>query len=197
MSQATLTPDAFMTQQQSAAPPPSTLTPDTFMAQQAATAPAAQSAPEKEGPSIAERYGKSTLEQSGLPTSMEDLKAAQPSIAEMVGGPAVTAGKVALGYGNNLLDQGKAAAGEVSDAYHNIKEGQPLGENLGKMGAAASDFALKGVLAPVGGPAVAQAGQDFSQGKTAEALGDVTAAVPQVMTALSPFTAERAALPGN
>jgi hypothetical protein len=124
---------------------------------------------------VISRAAKSFAQGIGIPTSKEELEAAQPSLAEKIGGPAVTAGKVIYNYGKNLYNQGRESLGEVGDAIQNVREGQPVLENIGKAGAAGMDLALKGVLAPVGGTATARAGEDIAAGKIPEAAGDIGA----------------------
>jgi hypothetical protein len=103
---------------------------------------------------------------------MKELEAAQPSTAEIIGGPAVTAGKAVYGYGKNLYEQGRRSAKEVYEAGENIGKGGSVKENLGKAGAAATDFQLKGMLAPVGGQGVANFGEDVANKNWRGAAGD-------------------------
>lgn len=142
-------------------------------------------APEDSGLlSAATRAGKTFAQGLGIPTSQEELEAAQPTLAEKIGGPVVTAGKMAYNYGKNLVDQGKDSLSEAYEAGENIGEGGPVAENIGKAGAAASDFVLKGALAPFGGAATAKAGEEFNTGdKLPEAIGDVGAAAVNAVTA--------------
>jgi hypothetical protein len=141
------------------------------------------SASSDDQPGVLARTGKSFAQGLGIPTSKAELEAAQPSTIEKIVGPAATAGKMGLNYVKNLYHQGKESASEIGDAITNVREGQPVGENLGKAGAAASDFALKGVLAPVGGSALSAYGEDIAAGKYPEAVGHGAAAAVNAVAA--------------
>lgn len=80
-------------------------------------------------------------------------------------------------FGKGLVKGGKEALKETQEAWKNIAQGQPIHENLGKMGAAIfDDFLLRGALAPVGGEAVSTAGHDWATGDKGAAAGGMAAA---------------------
>ena len=106
---------------------------------------------------------------------MAQLKAMDPSTAEKIGGPAVTAGKMALNYGKTLFGEGKKAIGEIQEAGENIDKGGPMLANWGKAYAAGADFLLKGVLSPVGGGAISAWGEDVHSGNYTGAAGSALA----------------------
>ena len=127
-----------------------------------------------EQPGFFKRLGQSV----GIPTSMEELEAAQPSTAEKIGGPAVTAGKMLYNYGKNAYQGAKEALQEGYEAGYNIGEGQPVLPNVGKASAAVVHGTLQAV--PFVGPPIETAGQDIAQGNYAGAAGGLTGVIGQV-----------------
>jgi hypothetical protein len=104
-------------------------------------------------PGFVQRLGEAT----GVPTTTEQLKAAKPTFTDALLGPAGMAGKAIYGYGKNLVNEGKIAAkSEDTDSY-----------------APEARFLLRGVLGPVGGTGVANAGTDIKSGNYRGAGGDV------------------------
>jgi hypothetical protein len=128
-------------------------------------------APEQSTPGYFKRLGQGL----GLPTSKEEVKAMEPSTAEKIIGPTYTGAKIAYSYGKNLYQEGKNAVRETGEAASNVMAGQPVGQNLGKVGAAGTEFLLKGILSPVGGGSVWAFGEDISKGNHTGAAGDATA----------------------
>jgi hypothetical protein len=120
------------------------------------------SAPNAEPPGFTSRLGEAT----GFPTSMEQLKAAQPSTAEKIGGPAVTAGKMALNYGKNLISEGRQAYRDIRQPGGNVSiPGTPVSLPIAR-------FLTRGVLGPFGGTGVANLGEDIQGGNYSGAAGD-------------------------
>lgn len=122
----------------------------------------------------------------GVPTSMEELEAAQPSTAEKLIGPAATAGKMVWNYGKTAAAGIRDAGQEAYQAGQNIAEGGPVGQNLGKAGAGA----LHGILqaTPFIGPSIETAGQDIASGNTMGAAGGLTGVIGQVV---APYAIEK------
>lgn len=127
-------------------------------------------------------------EATGLPTSREQLKAMQPSMLEILGGPAVTAGKMVAGYGKNLY--AGATRPMDPDEAQRMKE-HPIGGGVEQ----ASKFILGDILAPVGGQGVNRFAEDLGKGQFAPALGDAagTALNLLMLKDRGPKTAERLA----
>lgn len=115
-----------------------------------------------EPPGFVSRLGEAT----GFPTSREQWQAAQPTMAEKIGGPAMTAGKMALNYGRNLVSEGKKDL--------RMAPVPPTGNFLTDINnAPLSRFMLRGVLGPVGGTGVANLGEDVEKGNYTGAGGDL------------------------
>ena len=127
----------------------------------------------------------------GIPTSLDELKTMMEgqvkALAESAQSPAVStlgpsgiAGKavtdIGINYGKGVREQAVKSFQEMHDAWRNIQEGGPRLTNLGKMGAAFSDLALKGILSPVGGKSVATGGEDWRDKRYGAFAGDVSAA---------------------
>lgn len=116
----------------------------------------------KEQPGFRKRLAEAT----GFPSSMEELKAAQPSTLEKLGGPAVTVGKSAINYGRNVISEGRQAL--------NMPPVAPTGQFFTDINnAPISRFLLRGLLGPFGGTGVANAAEDISKGNYSGAGGDV------------------------
>lgn len=135
------------------------------------------SQPNVEAPGVIQRF----LEATGLPTSKAEYKAMRPSTAEIIGGPAVTAGKLVLNYGKNLYQRGKSAGSEIKSDIGNIRAGQPVVPNLGAMAEAGTEFGLRGLLAPVGGGAIQTGGEDFESGNLPGFTGDVLGTIANLL----------------
>jgi len=134
-------------------------------------APAA--APPPEPPGFLKRYGQAI----GVPASKEELESMKPSTAEstaeMILGPTVTAGKMALNYGKQLLKGGKEAIQEYQSA--------PPGKKFEKGADAASRFVLRDLLAPVGGGAINSFAEDVGAGNVSGAAGDALGAATNLL----------------
>jgi len=124
-------------------------------------------------PGALKRFGQGM----GIPTNKEELMAIQPTTTDKLLGPMALPVKAIPAYFKNLFEQGKASMKEAGEAGANIAEGGPVGANIGKATAAGSDLLLKGVLAPVGGQALATGGEDFAAGNYKGAAGDAAAAL--------------------
>ncbi len=136
---------------------------------EASTAPPTSASAETPG------FFKRLAQGVGAPTSIQEVRAMQPSTAEMVLGPAATAGKLAYRYGKTLYGESKKALGETSEAAANIREGGPVVANMGKAASAGNEFMLRGVFGPVGGGAVQAWGEDLHSKNYTGAAGDATA----------------------
>lgn len=113
-------------------------------------------------PGVLKRFAVRAAQGLGIPTSAEELKqaVAGPTSASGAIEDALPPGeKMLYGYGKNLYQQGKKAVGEVVDAGKNIGAGQPIVPNLVKAGGAGGEFAVRGVLGPLGTPLM-NAGED-------------------------------------
>ena len=119
-----------------------------------------------------ERLGQAV----GVPTSQEELQSAtaKPSVGSIALGPAYD---VAKSYATGLGREAKNVWQESREAGENIGQGQPIGPNLGKVGSALIEAALRGVLAPVGGNIVQTGGEDVATKNYAGAGGDILGAV--------------------
>jgi hypothetical protein len=140
-------------------------------------------------PSAPDRPGffKRTLQGMGLPSSGEELKAALPDFSS----PSAVAktefkyspAGMVYNYGKNLVNQGKETLNELKESTDNVKAGQPILPNIGKNAYAEGRFITRGLLAPVGGNAVQNFGEDIGnkdigiQPNYPAAAGDATAAV--------------------
>jgi hypothetical protein len=135
--------------------------------------------PEK--PGLFSRFAETV----GIPRSVAEVKAMMPSLPDLAaagGNPIQAFGqKMGRDYATNLGRQAKSSFNEAKEAQQNISEGGPKVANIKKQLAAGTDFALRGVLPPVGGNAVANVGQDsFDKNYPAmagDALGAVTLAL--------------------
>ncbi|HKH99708.1 MAG TPA: hypothetical protein VJ999_11420 [Candidatus Sulfotelmatobacter sp.] len=134
-------------------------------------------------PGFFKRLGQSL----GVPTSMQELQAAQPSLAEGLGGPAVTAGKMLWNYGKNTVKGFQDAYQDVKEGGQNIAEGQPVLPNLIGKGFGAGVRAGINAI-PFLGPAINTAGEDVTAGNYRGAAGGLTGVTAQ---AALPFLAER------
>lgn len=120
-------------------------------------------------PGFLQRAGEAV----GAPTTMKDLKAAQPTLTDAIGGPAVTMGKAAVGYGKNLYAEGKKAFTDAKQAGADYAGGGvTLGQTAGRLGADTSDLFLKGVAGPIGSGGVASFGEDVAAKNWKGAAGD-------------------------
>lgn len=118
----------------------------------------------------------------GLPTSREGMHAmaaaATPSWPEIIGGPAVTAGKMLYGLGKNAYEQAGHAKDEIKDAASNIVEGQPVMPNVGKALYATYEGAAKSIP---GAAAPFNFGTDVAAKDYGGATGDAVATLAQAM----------------
>jgi hypothetical protein len=119
---------------------------------------------QKQPPGFVSRLGEAT----GFPTSRAAVATAQPTMAEKIGGPAVTAGRMAYGYGRNLLSEGKQMARDMPTS----STGDFL-QDFAKVNAPASRFINRGVFAPVGGVGVQNLSEDINKGNYGGAGGDL------------------------
>jgi hypothetical protein len=138
-------------------------------------------APEKSG------FFSRAAESLGVPRSMDELRGMLPAPKDMQLGPMGAAQsfakKIVTDYGSNLKNRFKQGIAETRDAQQNVKEGGPVIPNIKKTLAAGTDFALRGVLPPVGGNTVANMGQDtFDQNYPAMG-GDIVGAVTNALLA--------------
>lgn len=125
-------------------------------------------------PGALQRYGQGM----GVPTSKEELMAIPPATTvDKLLGPFQVPIKQGPAYFKNLYAQGKTSMKEAEEAGANVAEGGPLGANIGKAGSAGMDLLLKGVLAPVGGAALATGGEDVAAKNYKGAAGDAAAAL--------------------
>jgi hypothetical protein len=126
-----------------------------------------------------------TAESLGIPRSMDELKGMLPDRQDWMlsGGNPVNAvgSKMVRSYGTNLKNEAQKGLQEVSDARQNIKEGGPKIANVKKQLAAGTDFALRGVLNPVGGNVVANMGQDAFDENIPAMGGDIVGAVTNAL----------------
>jgi hypothetical protein len=153
---------------------------DTLAKQAGAISSTAPASAAPQPPGYFKRLGQSL----GLPTSMDELKAAQPSTAEIIGGPAVTAGKMLWNYGKTAVKGVKEGAQEAYDAGQNIAAGQPVLPNVAKAGYGLAHANLQAT--PVIGPPVETAGQDVSAKNYRGALGGLTGVIAQLALASDP-----------
>src|ERR1700675_1510875 len=72
-------------------------------------------------PGFFKRLGQSI----GIPTSEEELEAAQPSTAEKIIGPPATSARMIYGAGKQAYKGIKEGGKEIGEAAENIAEGQP------------------------------------------------------------------------
>lgn len=119
-------------------------------------------------PSQPAGFGQRFGEATGIPTSRAALEAAKPTMAEQIGGPAVTAGRAALGYGKNLISEGRQAVRDIP-----TKSSGDFLQNFAAVNAPANRFLLRGVLGPVGGTGVANLGEDIGKGNLGGGAGDL------------------------
>jgi hypothetical protein len=137
--------------------------------------------PEKPG------FFSRTAESLGVPRSMDELKSMLPDTQDLMmagGNPGYAlAGKMVRSYGSNLKNQFNKGVAETGEAAQNIKEGGPKIANAKKALAAGTDFALRGVLSPVGGNVVANMGQDAFEGNVPAMGGDIVGAVTNALLA--------------
>jgi hypothetical protein len=146
-------------------------------------APVDQSQPAPEKPGFFSR----TAESLGIPKSIGEAKAMLPDMEDLArgGGNPVgaVASKMVRSYGSNLKNQFQKGVAEAVESAQNVKEGGPKIPNIKKTLAAGTDFALRGVLPPVGGNVVANMGQDsFDQNYPAMG-GDIVGAVTNALLA--------------
>jgi hypothetical protein len=125
-------------------------------------------------PGFFKRLGESL----GVPTSMEELKAAQPSLAEKIGGPPVTAAKILATYAQTTKRGFAEGYQKVKDAGQNIAEGGPIGPNLALAAYGGVHAGLQAL--PFIGPAIEQAGEDIHDKNYRGAAGGLTGVVGQV-----------------
>lgn len=126
-------------------------------------------------------------ETTGVPTSKAQLQSMQPSLAEQIGGPAVTAGKQILEYGKNLYRGAVAPPSE--------RESQQMKEHpyFGGPAEVGMNYLLNTVLAPVGGKGVNQAIDDIRTGQYRAGSGDILGTIINLMMlkGKDPNTVER------
>ena len=112
----------------------------------------------------------------GIPTSKEEWKSAKDAVdpgAWGILGPAAIAGKLALGYGKDILERGKEALQDDPAAMPG-----PFGPGPGKF----AKFMLRGPLGPLGGEAAYQGVQDVKDENYTGAAGDLGAVVTNLLT---------------
>lgn len=112
----------------------------------------------------------------GLPRNREELEGMKPSKAEMIGGPMVTAGKMAYRAVRNAGESMTRGLEEGQEAAENIKRGQPVGPNVGKAAYAAVK-GFTGALSPLGAEEPVKFGEDIAKGDYASAAGHGLATV--------------------
>jgi hypothetical protein len=126
-------------------------------------------------PGFFKRLGQSL----GIPTSRQEAEAMKPSLAEMVGGPAVTAGKMIYNYGKNTAQGFEDAYHEIKEGAENVAAGQPLMPNL--IGKGFYPGVRAGINAvPFIGPAINTAGEDIGGGNYAGGAGGLTGVIGQI-----------------
>jgi hypothetical protein len=139
------------------------------------------STPAPSQPGVFRRWAEAV----GVPTSVDEAKAMLPNAEDFIKGGLnpvnAVAGKMVRAYGSNLKNQAQKGIAEAQEAQQNVKEGGPIVPNIKKTLAAGTDFALRGVAAPVGGNAVANMGQDVFDKNTSGAIGDVLGAVTNAL----------------
>ena len=129
-------------------------------------------------PGFIERLGQAT----GIPTSKAEVEAQGKDIpgavTEAILGPAVPAAR-------GIYDWAKRAAGNIGEglqeeyeAARNIKEGGPIGQNLGKAGAGIVHGGVGSL--PFIGEGIERAGQDVLNKNYSGAAGGLTGVVAQV-----------------
>src|ERR1700744_3086230 len=105
-----------------------------------------------------------------LPSSRKELEAAQPSTAEKIIGPAATAAKLVKDYGSNLLNEGRQLKQSLAAAPNGT--GSFL-QDFANVNGPPNRFVNRGVLAPVGGNAIQDNGEDAQKGNLPGAAGDI------------------------
>ncbi len=129
-------------------------------------------APEPKTPGFFKRLAQGV----GVPSSMEEAKGMLPQSKletfEALTDPAAMIADRAVA---NIGREGAKAGKEILEAGQNIKAGQPVGQNIGKAGAAGTEFLLKGLFGPVGGGAVYAFGEDVHSGNYTGAAGSTLA----------------------
>lgn len=107
-----------------------------------------------------ERFGVA----SGIPTTWKDAGAMLNPMNYVRAIPA---------YVKGVAAEGRNLAHEYHDAKQNVETGQPVLPNVGKVGEAGLEFLNRGLLAPVGGNAFQNAGEDFHASDYPALAGDV------------------------
>lgn len=144
-----------------------------------------------------------TLQGLGLPSTMEEYRqmseAARPksitdwTLTAIGAQPIVTLGKMLGAYGQSLYQGAKQTGKEAYEAGYNVGEGGPVGANIGKVAAAATEFGLRDVLGPVGGGPLWAWGEDVSGENYTGAAGDAVSVLinAMMMKGSRPLPAER------
>ena len=124
-------------------------------------------------------------ETTGVPTTKEQLQSMKPSMMEILGGPAVTAGKMVVNQAQNLSNRGQEAVRSIASA--------PEGQRGVAAASAIPKYLLEGELAPVGGHGVNQFAEDLGSGQLRAAGGDLTGTVLNLLALKggNPKTVER------
>lgn len=136
-------------------------------------------------PGFINRFGSAT----GIPTSMAEAEAAQPSLAEKILGPTATAAKGLINYGKRAYQGIKEGGKEAYEAGENIGRGGPILPNLGK---AAYGWAhMQSQATPFIGPAMETASEDIVHGNYPGAAGGLagvvtTVAAPKIIEEAGP-----------
>ena len=133
------------------------------------------SAPEKPG------YFKRLGQSLGLPTSMEELEAAKPSlksVAETAALPIIAGPKLLYNYGKTAARGIAEGAKEAYEAGGNVGEGQDVLPNLWKAAHGFVHAALQST--PIIGPSIETAGNDIHDENYSGAAGGLTGVIGQV-----------------
>jgi len=136
----------------------------------------------------AKHYAGGLASSLGIPTSGEELKAAEEEhditkhpvkmAGEMLGGPAVQVGEQLYGMGKRFVQGVKQTGKEALEAGANIDEGQPILSNLAKPVSEAVETGVRAI--PFIGEPMAAAGEDVAAKQYARAAGELTGVVGQV-----------------
>jgi hypothetical protein len=135
----------------------------------------------------------------GIPTSKQELTGLLPTKGEIIASganPMFLPGTMLLNrYRKGLAAEGGKTLKETGEAIQNVRGGGPIGANVGKVGAAGTEFLLRGVLGPIGGGSVQAWGEDVHSGNYTGAAGDALAVLTNALLlkgALKPTAEVRA-----
>jgi hypothetical protein len=127
---------------------------------------------------IVGRFGERLAQSVGVPTSSEQLKAAQPSTIAKASPGIGQLGSMLWNAGKQAIQGGKEGIQEAQEAGRNIAGGGPVLSNLGKAMYGGAHAMLQSV--PLVGAPTETAGQDIHTGNIAGAAGGLTGVVGQV-----------------